>query len=111
MAFSFRGNPVDGWCPVCKGVRETGFHALWGCSSLKELRSAVDGWVGIVGLPEMPLIDLLGAAKDKMLVVDFELLYVFLYRVWFRRNRAIHGQLLIPAGEIADWSASFLQEY
>ncbi|KAL5782553.1 hypothetical protein ACOSP7_007582 [Xanthoceras sorbifolium] len=32
----------------------------------------------------------------------FALLCVVLWRVWFRRNKAVHGQLLLPAGDVAD---------
>ncbi|KAL5830504.1 hypothetical protein ACOSQ3_019972 [Xanthoceras sorbifolium] len=30
---------------------------------------------------------------------------------WFRRNRAVHGQLLLPVGEVLAWFSSFLAEY
>ncbi|KAL5837394.1 hypothetical protein ACOSQ3_014563 [Xanthoceras sorbifolium] len=41
----------------------------------------------------------------------FLLLCMSLWRVWYRRNRAIHGQLLLPAGGILEWSSSFLDEF
>ncbi|KAL5832959.1 hypothetical protein ACOSQ3_016633 [Xanthoceras sorbifolium] len=41
-------------------------------------------------------------------VQRFELLCVVLWRIWFCRNRAIHGKLLIPAGDVVDWVADAL---
>ncbi|KAL5816006.1 hypothetical protein ACOSQ3_024384 [Xanthoceras sorbifolium] len=32
-------------------------------------------------------------------------------RVWFRRNKVVHGQLLLPAGDILAWSSAFLNEF
>ncbi|KAL5766488.1 hypothetical protein ACOSP7_017105 [Xanthoceras sorbifolium] len=55
-------------------------------------------------------LDRLGAAKDRLRIGEFDLLCVVFWRVWFRRNRVIHGQLLCPV-EIVDWVATFLQNF
>ncbi|KAL5825608.1 hypothetical protein ACOSQ3_021671 [Xanthoceras sorbifolium] len=61
--------------------------------------------------PGLRPLDFLRAAQSQLQVADFELLCVILWRCWFRRNRAVHGQLLLPAGEVLAWSSSFLAEY
>ncbi|KAL5755806.1 hypothetical protein ACOSQ2_020552 [Xanthoceras sorbifolium] len=96
---------------MCSRCLESGFHMLWVCSSLKDLRLAVNGWANIVNLPKMLVIEFLGTARDSLRIEEFELLCVGFWRVWFWRNRAIHGQLMCPAGEIANWAASFLHNF
>ncbi|KAL5763406.1 hypothetical protein ACOSP7_019670 [Xanthoceras sorbifolium] len=41
-------------------------------------------------------------SQTQLQFAEFELLCVILWKCWFRRNRAVHRQLLLPAGEVAD---------
>ncbi|KAL5733887.1 hypothetical protein ACOSP7_031748 [Xanthoceras sorbifolium] len=45
-----------------------------------------------------------------MQLVDFELLCVLLWQIWFHRNKALHGGRLLEVDKVISWSASFLQE-
>ncbi|KAL5777327.1 hypothetical protein ACOSP7_010253 [Xanthoceras sorbifolium] len=56
-------------------------------------------------------MDFLLAVKRRLQVEEFELFSVMAWRCWFRRNRVVHGQLLLPAGDVLAWSSSFLAEF
>ncbi|KAL5760883.1 hypothetical protein ACOSQ2_019721 [Xanthoceras sorbifolium] len=102
------GIKADDLCFLCKRGPNTTFHALWGCPNLKSVRSSSAEWSAFLVVLEVHILDFLVTSKDKLEVFEFKLLCVVLWRVWFRRNRAIHGLLLLPAGEIVDWSCAFL---
>ncbi|KAL5839082.1 hypothetical protein ACOSQ4_011690 [Xanthoceras sorbifolium] len=51
------------------------------------------------------------SGKEILQQHEFALLCIDLWRVWFRRNKAIYGQLLLPAGEIVEWFCCFLNNF
>ncbi|KAL5770257.1 hypothetical protein ACOSP7_014411 [Xanthoceras sorbifolium] len=55
---------------------------------------------------ELAMLEFLWAAKARLKSEVFLLLCVSLWRVWHRRNRVVHGQLLLPAGGILEFSVS-----
>ncbi|KAL5774533.1 hypothetical protein ACOSP7_012090 [Xanthoceras sorbifolium] len=56
-------------------------------------------------------LDFLIGARNNLRRIDFELLGVILWQVWFRRNKSIHSQILFPARDVVAWSCTFLADF
>ncbi|KAL5806885.1 hypothetical protein ACOSQ3_029771 [Xanthoceras sorbifolium] len=105
-----RGIDTNVLCPLCKKCPETFFHAIWECSSLKLVRlSAV--WPPLLVVAGDQVLNFLILGKQVLQTEVFELLAIVLWRACFRRNKAVHSQLLLPVGEMLDWSCAFLEEF
>ncbi|KAL5831206.1 hypothetical protein ACOSQ4_016560 [Xanthoceras sorbifolium] len=104
---------IDRLCLLCRFGAKTTFHSLWGCPPLKSIRQCISSWLAAGGSldQEVSILDFLTSARQRLQVQRFELLCVVLWRIWFCRNRAIHGKLLIPAGDVVDWCCEFLSDF
>ena len=102
---------VDKWCPMCHNKAESTLHALWSCSTLKVVRNSVRKFSTAVVSGNMNFLDFLVSYKNLGLVADMELLYIILWRVWFRRNSAVHNSGPISPVDIVGWAESFLADF
>ncbi|KAI9173820.1 hypothetical protein LWI28_007108 [Acer negundo] len=64
-----------------------------------------------IGWIPPPKLDFLIACSKTSSAGEFETLCVLWWRVWQRRNQAVHGGLLIPVSEIWDWAISFIDDF
>ncbi|KAK3231107.1 hypothetical protein Dsin_002988 [Dipteronia sinensis] len=75
-------------CPVCLKCLETVIHALWGCKYLNRIRVSC------------------GFMNEEMC-----LLSIVWWRVWFFRNKVVHGDGDQDWNYVVPWSVNFLHEY
>ena len=105
------GMKLEVVCPICAKKPETSLHALWRCASLKELRRHCVIDVGDSSLDSVPFIEFAISYSSRLSLKEFELLCITWWRVWHRRNRAVHNQSLLPAAEIHDWVVNFQNDF
>ncbi|TXG71533.1 hypothetical protein EZV62_000112 [Acer yangbiense] len=98
-------------CPICVKKPETSLHALWRCSSLKELRCVCNFAAGDASLDNVPFIEFVISCSSQLVLKEFELLCIIWWRVWHRRNKAVHNNNILPAAEIYDWGCNFITDY
>ncbi|KAL5856993.1 hypothetical protein ACOSQ3_004451 [Xanthoceras sorbifolium] len=103
--------PCDGVCPWCKCHPETIGHALWGCNSLKSIHKSVPFMAGILFSGADTFLDFFLYCKSRLVQNEFELLCVVWWRIWFNRNRCVHGLPLLPIEFIVPWSSDFLSQF
>ncbi|KAL5799333.1 hypothetical protein ACOSQ3_032389 [Xanthoceras sorbifolium] len=85
-------------CPVCGSGLESVSHVLWNCPSLKPVRSECRSWLQRPFNPRRPFLDFFIDVSSPR--TELELFCVIVWRYMFRKNRSVHGQLLLPAGKI-----------
>ena len=105
------GMNLDIVCPICLKKEEMTVHALWTCSSLKDVRVAWGWEVGVSTLDRGSFLDFVISLSSEVDVQKFESMSVVWWRIWFRRNSLLHGKGWIPAADVLDWAGDFLQSY
>ncbi|KAK0587875.1 hypothetical protein LWI29_030314 [Acer saccharum] len=104
------GMKLNSLCPICNQKEETSLHALWGCSALKGVRSfsglTVPGHV----LDRLSFLEFCWLCKETK-KVDFDLICVVWWRVWFRRNQLLFSNTIMPMDGIVDWAVNFLANF
>ncbi|KAK1556507.1 hypothetical protein Q3G72_006154 [Acer saccharum] len=105
-----RGLEVERWCPFCHQKQETIAYALWFYVSLKQIRGRFVKLKEIPLLDNMPLLDFLILCRNLLSSDEMALLYVVLWRIWFRRNALVHNSSVFNATEIVDWAVNFIEE-
>ncbi|KAL5757004.1 hypothetical protein ACOSP7_021424 [Xanthoceras sorbifolium] len=93
-------------CRLCNQDVESSLHAVWDCQKLRAVRSRLDVGNALSSFSVGSVFYFLCATKVRLSLSEFELLCVV-----FWRNRAIHGQLLLPVGEVCDWACAFLERF
>ncbi|KAL5756478.1 hypothetical protein ACOSP7_020905 [Xanthoceras sorbifolium] len=103
--------PVTDLCPICLKVSESTFHAFWGCKKLNFIRTAF-GLLDDRTFPStISFLDFLISIHACLSCVEFELFCVFLWRIWFRRNKWVHFSLMLSTDEVMAWSSRFLSDF
>ena len=102
---------LDTICPICGKSAESTLHALWHCSSLKEVRRSCVLVAGNSSLDSAPFLDFVIACSAQLGSNDFEILCVTWWRVWHRRNVALQKNTLLPASDICDWALGFFNDF
>ncbi|KAK2659363.1 hypothetical protein Ddye_005896 [Dipteronia dyeriana] len=98
-------------CPIYFRKDETSMHALWHCSSLRNVRAVLSSvgqekfWDGV------SFLDFVLSCKEKMEFMEFELFCVMWWHIWQRRNQMLHSFVLLPDSEIYDRTVGFLAEF
>ncbi|KAL5736699.1 hypothetical protein ACOSP7_031150 [Xanthoceras sorbifolium] len=105
--------PVLDSCKGCGFAEETVLHAVWSCSALKVVRSH---WPFVkLQVPSLSLLssflDFFVACSTSLLPSDLCLLLVVWWRAWYRRNKLVHEQIVLPAVNVMCWSRGFLDEF
>ncbi|KAL5747175.1 hypothetical protein ACOSQ2_024472 [Xanthoceras sorbifolium] len=91
---------VDVLCKLCGNALKTVSHALWGYSKLKSIRLNCGMMSGVERVDELAFLDLMLLSSSRLSRAELELLGIVLWKVWFRRNRVIHGGSLLQHEEV-----------
>ncbi|KAL5842155.1 hypothetical protein ACOSQ3_012758 [Xanthoceras sorbifolium] len=86
-------------------------HALWTCPALAVCRKALPLLKGLLVPYFGSFLDFLVYCHTCLSMADLELLLVFFWQVWFRRNRVVHADLILSPEDIVSWAAAFLAEF
>ncbi|KAI9160967.1 hypothetical protein LWI28_013243 [Acer negundo] len=101
--------PVDGLCPMCNNVYETTFHAVWGCSKLKTVRSSF-GILQVMSLGKnIEFQDFFHACNERLEASKMVLLSVILWRIWYLQNQFVHGNERGGMESVVSWSIGYVQ--
>ncbi|KAL5837638.1 hypothetical protein ACOSQ3_014807 [Xanthoceras sorbifolium] len=96
-------NPV---CPLCYAEKKIILHALWGCNSLLPVRNGVSPSFDLWHRRYPSFLEFLLSCFSQLRWEEFKVLIVIFWRVWYRRNRAIHDLCLLNAADISPWHHS-----
>ncbi|KAK1561194.1 hypothetical protein Q3G72_035363 [Acer saccharum] len=81
------------------------------CSSLNSVRTDV----AVVGMAKVvessSFLDFVLSVYKSVDLSFFEFLCVVWWKIWFRRNKHVHSQILLPASEILSGAFSFVHDY
>ncbi|KAL5756274.1 hypothetical protein ACOSQ2_021020 [Xanthoceras sorbifolium] len=104
---------VDILCRCCCYVPKTAFHALWQCGSLNLMRQQCLFLHNKIRnlASSASFIDFFVMCCSLLFVADLRLLVVVLWRCWYRRNKLLHENIVLPAIDIVAWSSNFLHEF
>lgn len=107
------GLKTDIRCPLCLKSGETTLHALWRCRSLREVRagSCVDDGGFHKQWDVGSFLDFVMVCKSAVSSLNFEVLCVVWWRIWFRRNQFVHSNGSSSFMEVLDWAHSYLQDF
>ncbi|KAK3188891.1 hypothetical protein Dsin_028452 [Dipteronia sinensis] len=106
-----RGIMVDNRCPICKGRQETTLHALWCCPMLRPIRAMCQFMKGFKVRDEMLFVDFMAVCRDRLILEDFELLCLILWKIWYCRNGRIHNSILILDDDLVPWAMDYLADF
>ncbi|KAK0607443.1 hypothetical protein LWI29_015165 [Acer saccharum] len=59
----------------------------------------------------LSFVDFVLSCYSSVSKLDFEILCVVWWRVWFRRNNLVHSAVLLPDSEVVEWASLFIQEF
>ncbi|KAK0598911.1 hypothetical protein LWI29_000679 [Acer saccharum] len=101
--------PTDIWCPLCLNKVETTLHALWRCSTLKEIRLLSMLSRGGSKLDSAPFIEFVLDCWDRLQRVDSDVDEIFgwaeSYIDDFRRSSASVGSGGSSSRVVPRWQA------
>ncbi|KAK2651962.1 hypothetical protein Ddye_011818 [Dipteronia dyeriana] len=106
-----RGINISYLCPLCFTGIESTMHALWGCPSLKKIRSSCCLLSGMRFTDNLPFLDFLVECKDRLSVTEFEVSCIVFWRVWCCRNESVHQVFSLHYDDIVQWASSFISDY
>ncbi|KAK1586685.1 hypothetical protein Q3G72_005064 [Acer saccharum] len=102
------GLKLDTLCPLCSQKNESSLHALWQCSSLKIVCSNCCISSGGKALDSSSFLDFVLSCKDRVNILEFEVLCVVWWHAWYRRNQLVHSNVLIPEVGVLEWENNFI---
>ncbi|KAK2650956.1 hypothetical protein Ddye_018445 [Dipteronia dyeriana] len=108
---SRQGFSGDQICSVCHSRPESPMHALWGCHSLKSIRSMCGFTKGIKCGDDTQFIDFMMECRSRLSFDNFELLCIVIWRIWYRRNDLVHNHGSLRVEEVVLWSLTFLSDF
>lgn len=101
------GNP---FCPVCGKDIETTIHPFFGCPGFAWVWGAAPFNV-LLPLGSSNFAESLGLLKAKLGDKVFILACVVLWKIWWWRNRWVHGEAVMLDGGIVEEATNFLNAY
>ncbi|TXG55739.1 hypothetical protein EZV62_017052 [Acer yangbiense] len=101
---------VEPCCQICRKLPESTFHAIWGCSKLKEVRSSCPFSLSFNWKNHASALDLLLFCSKVLVREELELLCVILWRCWWRRNQLVHQAGARCDENIVAWAVNFVAE-
>ncbi|TXG69156.1 hypothetical protein EZV62_004091 [Acer yangbiense] len=102
---------LEDLCPICARRKETSLHALWHCSSLKEVRTVAKIDDPGSGLNFASFFDFVLFCQRKMEVDVFEFFCVVWWRIWYRRNNFFHSNIMLLGTDIISWAEAFAADF
>ncbi|KAL5857047.1 hypothetical protein ACOSQ3_004505 [Xanthoceras sorbifolium] len=93
-------------CPLCHRCPESLMHALWGCHLLKPVRKGCRDAKLLPAHQVVSPAEFLHSCFFQLQQDEFELLVIVLWRCWFRRNKAINNNVLLPLADFLPPSCS-----
>ncbi|KAL5848355.1 hypothetical protein ACOSQ4_006368 [Xanthoceras sorbifolium] len=97
-------------CPFCQRHGESILYATWGCPELKLVREACGPAADISFKYLSSPADFLLACFSTLKREELELLFVVLWRCWFRRNKFVHDRFILEPKDVVPWSRFLLEE-
>ena len=125
---SFAWKYFHNWLPMFQNLARHGMNIFKFVWFVRLLMSPLSPHYGVVSLSnpfESMLVltldhhsfllvtfkDLLTLACSFLREKDLELLIVFMWRIWFRRNHVVHDYLMIHEIVVLGWCKEFLEDY
>jgi hypothetical protein len=82
---------VDPLCPLCGLSTETSFHALWDCSSARDVWSMCERKIQKSHFAGLDFMEVVEGIFTKCEEEDINLFVGLARKIWFRRNEVVHG--------------------
>ncbi|KAK3195710.1 hypothetical protein Dsin_027020 [Dipteronia sinensis] len=97
---------------------ESWWKCLWrikvplkGCPLLKKIHSGLSFMKGVRVGDRSSFTDFMILCRSYLCAKEFELLCVFMWRVWFCRNGCVHNSVSLLDGDIVQWVTNFVEEF
>ncbi|KAL5733091.1 hypothetical protein ACOSQ2_032783 [Xanthoceras sorbifolium] len=65
----------------------------------------------MAGSHGMDMLDFLLPLQVSLPVEEFEFFSILLWRIWFRRNKVVHGGCVLEADDVVAWAKVFVRDF